>query len=126
MVKRTLLQTIPSFTESSNIRYYLKITNNEKEESNGKQIYDNSDGSYLPDRKVTPLVFQPVVRLEDPNILTSDGKATIGNARITSVMWYTSDGKYDASGKPILAEIANVAGKTKITSDMNTGVFRLD
>ena len=86
MVKRTQLQTIPSFTEASNIRYYLKITNNEKEESNGKQIYDNSDGSYLPDRKVNPLVFQPVVRLEDPNILTSDGKATIGNARITSVM----------------------------------------
>ena len=110
MIKRTKLQTIPSFTEASNIRYYLKITNNEKEESNGKQIYDNSDGSYLPDRKVTPLVLQPVVRLEDPNILTSDGKATIGNARITSVMWYTSDGKYDTSGKPILTEIPKVPG----------------
>ena len=125
MVKRTLLQTIPSFTEASNIRYYLKITNNEKEESNGKQIYDNSDGSYLPDRKVTPLVFQPVVRLEDPNILTSDGKATVGNARITSVVWYTSDGKYDTSGKPILTEISTVAGKTVIVANINTGVFQL-
>ena len=129
MIKRTQLQTIPSFTESSNIRYYLNITNRDRDggkESNGKQIYDNSDGSYLPDRKVNPLVFQHVVRLEDPNLLASDGKATIGNARITSVMWYTSDGKYDTSGKPILTEISNVAGKTEITADMSTGVFKLE
>ena len=125
MVKRTQLQAIPSFTEASNIRYYLKITHNGKE-NNGKQIYDNSDGSYLPDRKVNPLVFQPVIRLEDPNILTSDGNAAIGNARITSVRWYTSDGKYDTSGKPILTEIPkDVTGKTEITENTNTGVFQL-
>ena len=126
MVKRTKLQTIPSFTESSNIRYYLNITNGDGgKESNGKQIYDNSDGSYLPDRTVTPLVFQPIIRLEDPNILTSDMKATIGNARITSVVWYTFDGKYDTSGNPILNEISTVAGKTVIVANINTGVFQL-
>ena len=93
-----------------------------------KQIYDNSDGSYLPDRKTTPLVLQPKIRLENPNSVTqstdSEGndiyKADIAYAKITSVTWYYSDGGGDWQ------EISHAAKKTEIDGDAFTLTYYLN
>ena len=120
MAKKRTQLTLPASLEPSSILPVLSVTGGEK------QIYDNSDGSYLPDRKNTPLVLQPKIRIENPNVLTSDLKATMAYAKITSVTWYYSDGDTGSDGNLIKHEIANVAGKTVITSSTSTNTFRLE
>lgn len=113
MAKKTTQLTLPVSLEASSILPVLEVT------GGNKQIYDNSDGSYLPDRKITPLVLQPKIRLENPNSVNTELKASIGNAKITSVTWYYSD-----NGNT-LHEITNVAGKTVISSNASTNTFTL-
>ena len=113
MAKKTTQLTLPVSLEASSILPVLEVT------GGNKQIYDNSDGSYLPDRKITPLVLQPKIRLENPNSVNSELKASIGDAKITSVTWYYSD-----NGNT-LHEITNVAGKTVITANASTNTFTL-
>ena len=113
MAKKTTQLTLPVSLEASSIIPVLEVT------GGNKQIYDNSDGSYLPDRKSTPLVLQPKIRLENPNSVNTDLKAAIGDAKITSVTWYYSD-----NGNT-LHEITNVAGKTVITANASTNTFTL-
>ena len=113
MAKKTTQLTLPVSLEASSILPVLEVT------GGNKQIYDNSDGSYLPDRKSTPLVLQPKIRLENPNSVNSELKASIGDAKITSVTWYYSD-----NGNT-LHEITHVAGKTVITANASTNTFTL-
>lgn len=113
MAKKTTQLTLPVSLEASSIIPVLEVT------GGNKQIYDNSDGSYLPDRKTTPLVLQPKIRLENPNSVNTELKASIGNAKITSVTWYYSD-----NGNT-LHEITNVKGKTEITANVSTNTFTL-
>lgn len=113
MAKKTTQLTLPVSLEASSIIPVLEVT------GGNKQIYDNSDGSYLPDRKSTPLVLQPKIRLENPNSVNTELKASIGNAKITSVTWYYSD-----NGNT-LHEITNVKGKTEITANVSTNTFTL-
>lgn len=124
MTKRTINLTLPAVAETSSIYPVLDLSCGSLK-GGDKQIYDNSDGSYLPDRKTTPLVLQPKVRIENPNVLTSDGKATIADAKITSVSWYYSDGETDSDGNVVKHEIANVANKTVITANTATNTFTL-
>ena len=125
MTKRTINLTLPAVVETSSIYPVLDLSCGSLK-GGDKQIYDNSDGSYLPDRKTTPLVLQPKVRIENPNVLTSDGKATIADAKITSVSWYYSDGETDSDGNVVKHEIANVADKTVITANTATNTFTLE
>lgn len=113
MAKKTTQLTLPVSLEASSILPVLEVT------GGNKQIYDNSDGSYLPDRKATPLVLQPKIRLENPNSVNTDLKAAIGDAKITSVTWYYSD-----NGNT-LHEITDVKGKTEITANASTNTFTL-
>ena len=113
MAKKTTQLTLPVSLEASSILPVLEVT------GGNKQIYDNSDGSYLPDRKTTPLVLQPKIRLENPNSVNTELKAAIGDAKITSVTWYYSD-----NGNT-LHEITNVKGKTEITANVSTNTFTL-
>lgn len=113
MAKKTTQLTLPVSLEASSIIPVLEVT------GGNKQIYDNSDGSYLPDRKTTPLVLQPKIRLENPNSVNTELKAAIGDAKITSVTWYYSD-----NGNT-LHEITNVKGKTEITANVSTNTFTL-
>ena len=114
MAKKTTQLTLPVSLEASSILPVLEVT------GGNKQIYDNSDGSYLPDRKATPLVLQPKIRLENPNSVNTELKAAIGDAKITSVTWYYSD-----NGNT-LHEITNVKGKTEITANVSTNTFTLE
>ena len=125
MTKRIINLTLPAVVETSSIYPVLDLSCGSLK-GGDKQIYDNSDGSYLPDRKTTPLVLQPKVRIENPNVLTSDGKATIADAKITSVSWYYSDGETDSDGNVVKHEIANVADKTVITANTATNTFTLE
>ena len=113
MAKKTTQLTLPVSLEASSILPVLEVT------GGNKQIYDNSDGSYLPDRKSTPLVLQPKIRLENPNSVNSELKASIGDAKITSVTWYYSD-----NGNT-LHEITHVDGKTVISANASTNTFTL-
>ena len=113
MAKKTTQLTLPVSLEASSILPVLEVT------GGNKQIYDNSDGSYLPDRKATPLVLQPKIRLENPNSVNTDLKAAIGDAKITSVTWYYSD-----NGNT-LHEMTDVKGKTEITANASTNTFTL-
>ena len=122
MAKKQIKLTLPVSTEPSSIIPVLDVT------GGNKQIYDNSDGSYLPDRKTTPLVLQPKIRLENPNSVTqstdSEGndiyKADIAYAKITSVTWYYSDGGGDWQ------EISHAAKKTEIDGDAFTLTYYLN
>lgn len=113
MAKKTTQLTLPVSLEASSILPVLEVT------GGNKQIYDNSDGSYLPDRKATPLVLQPKIRLENPNSVNSELKASISDAKITSVTWYYSD-----NGNT-LHEMTDVKGKTEITANASTNTFTL-
>lgn len=113
MAKKTTQLTLPVSLEASSILPVLEVT------GGNKQIHDNSDGSYLPDRKTTPLVLQPKIRLENPNSVNTELKAAIGDAKITSVTWYYSD-----NGNT-LHEMTDVKGKTEITANVSTNTFTL-
>ena len=97
MAKKSTQLTLPVASEPSSILPVLSVI------GGNKQIYDNADGSYLPDRTNTALILQPKIRIENPNSVTkatgSDGKnvykASIADAKITSVTWYYSDGGGD-------------------------------
>lgn len=127
MAKKVTQLTLPVASEPSSILPVLNVTGGDK------QIFDNSDGSYLPDRTSNALVLQPKIRLENPNIVTqSTGsnnetvyKSSIADAKITSVAWYYSDGETDSEGNIIKHQITDVAGKTKIEADASTNTFRL-
>ena len=116
--------TMPAMSEASSILPSLSLTCSDKS-TGDKQIYDNSDGSFLPDRKSTPLILQPVIRLENPNVLTSEKKATMTTAKITSVRWFVSDNKLDSNGNVVRTELTNTAGKTVIVANASTNTFQL-
>ena len=127
MAKKVTQLTLPVASEPSSILPVLNVTGGDK------QIFDNSDGSYLPDRTSNALVLQPKIRLENPNVVTQTTgsnneavyKSSIADAKITSVAWYYSDGETDSEGNIIKHQITDVAGKTKIEADASTNTFRL-
>ena len=121
MAKKSTQLTLPVAFEPSSILPVLSVIGGDK------QIYDNADGSYLPDRTNTALILQPKIRIENPNSVTkttgSDGKnlykASIADAKITSVKWYYSDGGGDRH------QISKVAKKTEIIANANTNTYQL-
>ena len=121
MAKKSTQLTLPVASEPSSILPVLSVIGGDK------QIYDNADGSYLPDRTNTALILQPKIRIENPNSVTkttgSDGKnvykASIADAKITSVLWYYSDGGGDRH------QISTVDKKTEIIANANTNTFQL-